>query len=197
MRIAVFSGSFNPIHNGHMAIAREVLAQGAAEELWFLVSPQNPLKINQDLIPENDRLTMVNLAVRNEAGMKASDYEFHLPRPTYTLNTLENLKVSYPDHQFTLLIGGDNLEIFQKWYGYKEIIAGFGLIVYPRHGFNYESLPQFTNTTFIQAPLIDLSATEIRRKLIKGEPVQGMVHQDVAGFLYQNFNNLKNRQGID
>ena len=183
MRIAIFSGSFNPIHNGHLAIARETLSQGAADELWFLVSPQNPLKKDLDLLPETDRLTMVKLAIENEPQMKASDFEFHLPRPTYTIKTLENLKVSYPQHQFKLLIGSDNLAIFHKWFEYQKIIAEFGLIVYPRPGFNTERLPKFPNTTIISAPLINLSATEIREKLTNGESVTGMVPEKVDLFL--------------
>jgi len=185
MRIAIFSGSFNPIHNGHLAIAREVLAQGAADELWFLVSPQNPLKKNIDLLPETNRLEMVKLAIENEPGMKASDFEFHLPRPTYTINTLERLRDNYPEHQFKLLIGGDNLVIFHKWVEYKQIVEEFGLIVYPRPEFDIESLPKFPNTILISAPLINLSATEIREKLVKGESIKGMVPEKVADFLHQ------------
>jgi len=192
MRIAIFSGSFNPIHNGHLAIARETLAQDAADELWFLVSPQNPLKKDLGLIRETDRLEMVKLAIENENGMKASDFEFHLPRPTYTINTLEKLRENYPGHRFELLIGADNLLIFHKWYQYQRIIDEFGLIVYPRPGFNTQSLPLFENTTIISAPLIDLSATEIRRKLIKGESITGMVPQKVAMFLQQHDNKAKN-----
>jgi nicotinate-nucleotide adenylyltransferase len=191
MRIAIFSGSFNPIHNGHLAIAREAIAQGSADELWFLVSPQNPLKKDVDLLPEADRLAMVKLAVENEPGMKASDYEFYLPRPTYTIKTLESLKANYPQHQFKLLIGGDNLAIFHKWFDYQRIIDEFGLIVYPRPGFNAEELHKFTNTTLITAPLIDLSATEIREKLIKGESITGMVPEKVAEYLYNYIKNLK------
>ena len=193
MRIAIFSGSFNPIHNGHLAIAREALAQDAADELWFLVSPQNPLKKNIDLFPEADRLEMVKLAIENETGMKASDFEFHLPRPTYTINTLEKLRENYPEHQFKLLIGGDNLAIFHKWVEYKRIIDEFGLIVYPRPDFNIENLPQFQNTTLISAPLIDLSATAIREKLNKGESITGMVPWKVAAFLHQYFSSPKNQ----
>ena len=188
MQIAIFSGSFNPIHNGHLAIAREVLEQCAADELWFLISPQNPLKNNSDLLPENDRLTMVKLAIENEPGMKASDYEFHLPRPTFTIKTLESLIANYPQHQFKLLIGGDNLFIFSKWFEYQRIIDEFGLIVYPRPGFNTENLPKFSNTMVIQAPLIDISATEIRKKLHKGESIEGMVPEKVAKFLHQHIN---------
>ena len=193
MRIAIFSGSFNPIHNGHLAIAREILAQGAADELWFLVSPQNPLKKNIDLFPETDRLMMVELAIENEKGMKASDFEFHLPRPTYTIHTLEKLRKNYPEHQFKLLIGGDNLAIFHKWFEYKRIIDEFGLIVYPRPEFDTENLPVFPNTIIISAPLIDLSATEIREKLVKEESISEMVPEKVAMFLKQHANNTKSQ----
>jgi nicotinate-nucleotide adenylyltransferase len=193
MRIAIFSGSFNPIHIGHLAIAREVLAQDAADELWFLVSPQNPLKKNNDLLPETDRLTMVKLAIGNEPGMKASDFEFQLPRPTYTINTLEKLRENYPEHQFKLLIGGDNLAIFHKWFEYKRIIDEFGLIVYPRPEFNIDNLTQFPNTILISAPLIDLSATEIREKLVNGESITGMVPEKVASFLHQQISRPKSQ----
>ena len=193
MRIAIFSGSFNPIHNGHLAIAHEVLTQGAADELWFLVSPQNPLKKNIRLFPETDRLEMVKLAIENETGMKASDFEFHLPRPTYTINTLEKISEKYPEHQFKLLIGGDNLIIFHKWVEHKRIIDEFGLIVYPRPDFDTESLPKFPNTTIITAPLINLSATEIREKLVKGESITGMVPEKVADFLQQQINSPQNQ----
>ena len=194
MRIAIFSGSFNPIHNGHLAIAREALAQDAADGLWFLVSPQNPLKKNNNLLPETDRLEMVNLAIENEPGMKASDFEFHLPRPTYTINTLEKLRENYPEHQFKLLIGGDNLVIFHKWVEYKRIIDEFGLIVYPRPDFDIESLPKFPNTILISAPLIDLSATEIREKLNKGDSITGMVPEKVEMFLQQHNNDPKSNK---
>jgi len=193
MRIAIFSGSFNPIHNGHLAIAREALAQDAADELWFLVSPQNPLKKNNNLLPETDRLEMVKLAIENEPGMKASDFEFHLPRPTYTINTLEKLRENYPEHQFKLLIGGDNLVIFHKWVEYKRIIDEFGLIVYPRPDFDIESLPKFPNTILISAPLIDLSATEIREKLNKGDSITEMVPEKVEMFLQQHNNPKSNK----
>lgn len=193
MRIAIFSGSFNPIHNGHLAIAREVLAQSAADELWFLVSPQNPLKKNTDLLPETDRLQMVKLAIENEHGMKVSDFEFHLPRPTYTIKTLEKLRDTNPGHQFRLLIGGDNLAIFHKWFEYQRIIDEFGLIVYPRPEFNTRSNSQFPNTTIITAPLIDLSATEIRKKLLKGESIADMVPEKVAIYLQKYMRNPDNQ----
>ncbi len=166
-----------------MAIARAVLEQGAADELWFLVSPQNPLKMDYELLPEADRQRMVELAIENESGMKASDFEFTLPRPSYTINTLEKLKTDFPQHQFSLLIGGDNLLIINKWIEYKRIIAEFGLIVYPRPGFKHPTDQRYPNTIFIQAPLIDISATEIRDKIKKGESIKSMVPVKVAMFL--------------
>jgi len=192
MKIAIFSGSFNPIHNGHLAIALEVIKQGAAEAVWFLVSPQNPLKTNRDLLPENDRFEMVKLAIEKEPDMKASDFEFSLSRPTFTINTLKKLKLSYPQHQFLLLIGGDNLAILHKWFEYKKIISEFGLIVYPRPGFHDEEKLKFPNTTFINAPLIDLSATQIRDKLSKGESISDIVPDKVNLYLQQHFNKQTN-----
>lgn len=182
MRIAIFSGSFNPIHNGHLAIADEVLSQGAADELWLLVSPQNPLKKNTNLYPEQERLGMVQLAVEDKPRMKVSDFEFHLPRPTYTIHTLQSLRSTYSGHQFVLLIGGDNLNIFHKWFDYQRIIDEFGLIVYPRPGFQPDAI-NYANTTIITAPLLDISATEIREKLANGESIAGMVPEKVESYL--------------
>ncbi|MEI7526497.1 MAG: nicotinate (nicotinamide) nucleotide adenylyltransferase [Mariniphaga sp.] len=183
MKIAIFSGSFNPIHNGHLAIAREVLKQKVADELWFLVSPQNPLKKNRDLMDEKMRMKMVELAIEDEPGFRVSDFELHLPRPSYTIHTLENLKINYPEHQFVLLIGGDNLKILHKWFEYRRILDEFGLIVYPRPGYINQEDSLFLNTTFVTAPLINISATEIRKKLNKGETISGMVPEKVALFL--------------
>ncbi len=190
MKIAIFSGSFNPIHNGHLAISREVLKQGAADELWFLVSPQNPLKKNAELFPEEARFEMVKLAIEDEIGMVASDFEFYLPRPSYTIRTLERLRITYPQHQFLLLIGGDNYAIIHKWVEYQRIIDEFGLIVYPRPGFQNKGGDQIPNTTFISAPLLDISATEIRKKLEKGESIADMVPEKVEEYLNKNFTPL-------
>ena len=185
MRIAIFSGSFNPIHNGHLAIAQEVINQGAADELWFLVSPRNPLKLDKDLWLEEDRLMMVKLAIENRPGMVASDFEFNLPRPSYTIHTLGKLKEKFPQHQFLLLIGSDNLSIFQKWFNYQKIVDEFGLIVYPRPCFPIDLTRIFTNIKVISAPFIDLSATSIRKKLSKGEPISDVVPEKVNHYIHK------------
>lgn len=182
MNIAIYSGSFNPIHNGHLAIARAALKAGI-DELWFVVSPQNPLKKNVDLWPETDRLEMVRLAVKDESGMKASDYEFQLPRPSYTIDTLDSFKKDYPQHIFTLLIGGDNLSNFNKWRHHQRILKEYGLIVYPRPGFSNTQLEQHSNVQIIEAPLLDISSTEIRRRVHSRETIDGMVPEEVKEYI--------------
>ncbi len=183
MKIAIYSGSFNPIHNGHLAIAREALKAGI-DELWFVVSPHNPLKNDSDLWPEADRLAMVRLALEGESCMKASDYEFHLPRPSYTIDTLDRLKNDFPQHKFILLIGGDNLANFHKWKNYERIIEEYGLIVYPRPG-HHSHFENHPNVRLIQAPLLDISSTEIRRRLQNQEAIDQMVPVKAAQYLYR------------
>ena len=131
MKIAVYSGSFNPVHNGHLSVARAALAEGF-DEVWLVISPQNPHKNEEELWPFEDRLKMVEMAIKNHPQLKASDCENYLPRPSYTINTLKFLKEKFPRHQFRLLIGQDNLMKFHKWKDYQQIIDSFGLIVYPR-----------------------------------------------------------------
>lgn len=183
MRIAIYSGSFNPIHNGHLAIADKVLAIGGVDELWFLVSPQNPLKSSAVLWPEEDRLAMVKLAVHEKPFMKASDYEFHLPRPVYTINTLNSLKSDYPQHDFVLLVGGDNLSIIHRWYQSQQIIDNYGLIVYPRPGYSMDLIKGKSNIQIIDAPFLDISATEIRKRILEGASIKDLVPVKVADYI--------------
>lgn len=185
MRIAIYSGSFNPVHNGHITIARNVIEQTGVDELWFLISPQNPLKKDDILWPEDDRLAMVRLAIENESKMKASDYEFRLPRPTFTINTLDGLKSEFPQHDFVLLVGGDNLTIIQRWYQYQRILDDFGLIVYPRPGYSAGNLQNLPNVQIISAPYLPISATEIRRKIKNGESIEGLVPPKVEEYIRQ------------
>jgi len=183
MRIAVYSGSFNPVHNGHLAIAQKVIDQAGVDELWFLISPQNPLKKNSDLWPENDRLSMVKLAIEDKPQMKASDYEFHLPRPTFTINTLDSLKSDFPQHDFILLVGGDNLSIIHQWYHYQRILDDYGLIVYPRPGYATDLFTDDPNVQIITAPFIPISATRIRQKILNGESIEDLVPHKVAEYI--------------
>lgn len=170
----LFFGSFNPIHNGHIAIARYLLENGYCESVWFIVSPQNPWKVDSILLDERKRLQIVEKAVEREERMEASDFEFSMPRPSYTYQTLEALQAKYPAMDFSLIIGGDNLQRFHLWKNYREVLADFPLIVYPRPGI---LIPEITgaNMTIVDAPLTDISSTEIRDKVKVGEDISDRV----------------------
>lgn len=170
----LFFGSFNPIHNGHIAIARYLLDHGYCGSVWFIVSPQNPWKVDCTLLDEQKRLQIVEKAVEREERMEASDFEFSMPRPSYTYQTLEALRAKYPARDFSLIIGGDNLQRFHLWKNYREVLADFPLIVYPRPGI---LIPEMTgaNMTVVDAPLTDISSTEIRGKVKAGEDISDRV----------------------
>ncbi len=168
-RIGLFGGSFNPVHNGHIALAKAVLSQCKLDEVWLMVSPQNPLKRNQTLLADDLRLQLAQKALEGEQHIKVSDYEFHLPKPSYTWNTLLHLKQDYPDHIFSLLIGGDNWNHFQRWRHWKDILRHHAVIVYPRD--------DYPGT--IQVPLLDVSSTEIRNRVRQGESIEGMVPEPI------------------
>ena len=131
--IGIFGGSFNPIHNGHIALAKAFLEKENLDEVWFMVSPQNPFKVNQQLLADHLRLDLVRKATAGNPHFKASDYEFQLPKPSYTWNTLQHLSHDFPTHRFTLLVGGDNWEAFDRWYHAEDILTHYPIVVYPRH----------------------------------------------------------------
>jgi len=160
----LFFGSFNPVHNGHIAIARYMLETGYCRQVWFVVSPQNPWKTDRYLLDGQKRLEIVQKAIAGEPGMKACDIEFSLPRPSYTYQTLDVLSQKYPEEKLALIIGGDNLRSFHLWRNYREIMAAYPLLVYPRPGEELPLIPG-ADLTLIQAPLIGLSSTGIREKL--------------------------------
>ena len=162
--IGIFGGSFNPIHNGHIALAEAFLKKKKLAEVWFMVSPLNPFKVK---------------ATANNPHFKASDYEFHLPKPSYTWNTLQHLSNDYPTHRFTLLIGGDNWEAFDRWYHAEDILAHYPIVVYPRHNqrLSETSLPH--GVTILQTPFIDISSTDIRQRVSQGKTIDGLVPQAI------------------
>lgn len=184
MKIAVYSGSFNPIHNGHIAIARAALSEGY-DEVWILVSPQNPHKSEEELWPFEERMKMVQLCLANEEHIRVSDCENMLPRPSYTINTLEYLREQYPEHQFRLLIGSDNLQKFHLWKDYQKITDSFGLIVYPRASGTSKPSEIQPNIQFIEAPLLSISATEIKKLLFENQSIHGLVSTEVEKYLLQ------------
>ena len=174
----MFGGTFNPLHNGHLAIAQSVLEQNLADEVWMLITPCNPWKKEQKLLDDRLRYDMVSDAVRNMKGICASDYEFNLPKPSYTANTLRRISADYPDREFILTIGADNWVKFDNWRESDFILNNYPIIVYPRNGFEIKDLPQ--GVSLLDCPLVDVSSTDIRNKVLAGEPINGMVPAAVA-----------------
>jgi nicotinate-nucleotide adenylyltransferase len=168
MKVAIFSGSFNPVHRGHVALAEYVLRRQLAEEVWWIRSPQNPWKAQAELMDDALRTRLLARALEGRPGMRLCDIEDRLPRPSYTIDTLHALSREYPEHEFALMIGGDNWAAFRKWRAWEEILAEFRLLVYPRPG--YELRPEATpHVTFLaDAPQYDISATELRAALREG-----------------------------
>lgn len=181
IRTVIFGGSFDPIHRAHTALAAEVLGRGIADEVWFMVSPQNPHKRAMNLTPENERLRMVQLAVAGEPRFKACDFEFSLPRPSYTLNTLDALEKKYPDRAFMLLIGADNWAKFDRWYKSDEILSRFPVIVYPRESQEQPPLPP--GVVWLSSPLHDISSTLVRTRVSRGQDVSGLVAPAVNEYI--------------
>ena len=177
LRTGIFGGSFNPIHKGHISLARQLRQKAGLDEVWLMVSPQNPLKASADLLDDEIRMQMARLAVEGEEGIIASDYEMHLPKPSYTWNTLQALNKDYPDREFVLMIGGDNWQLFDKWYHADDIRKNYQIIVYPRRGFEggIDGLD-----------LIDISSTEIRERIKAGKGIRRLVPKAVADYIIIN-----------
>ena len=171
MKIGIYGGSFNPVHFGHVGLAKWVIENTDLDELWLMVSPNNPLKPAGILAPEEERLAAVREAVKDIPHVIASDFEFALPRPSYTANTLRALQAAYPQHEFTLLIGEDNIAIFSQWREYEYILANYRVFVYPRRGnsqtikpSNYQTFNSKNLVFLSSAPLFDISSTQIRQQ---------------------------------
>jgi nicotinate-nucleotide adenylyltransferase len=183
METGLFFGSFNPIHIGHLIIAQAVLEFSGLHEVWFIVSPQNPLKKNKSLLHEFDRLDMVRLAIEDNERFRASDIEFHMPKPSYTIDTLTYLQEKNPGEKFKLIIGGDNLAIFPKWKNSERILGEFGLIVYPRPGEEANKLIDHPNVSLVEAPLMSISATFIRKCIREEKSIQYLVPEKVGDYI--------------
>lgn len=184
IRTAIFGGSFDPIHKGHIFLARTILEKNFADEVWFLVTPLNPHKQNSNLSDEKERYEMVKIALQDEERLYPSDFEFGLTRPSYTINTLNALEKTYPDREFVLLMGADNWEKIDKWYKSDEILSRFGIIVYPRGNKSLPLLPP--NVMYIDSQLYDISSTEIRKRLSKGEDISYWLHPTVISHIEKN-----------
>lgn len=183
MRIGLFFGSFNPIHVGHMVLANYMASFTDLEQVWFVVSPHNPLKEKATLLNQNQRLHMVNLAIGDNDMLKSSNIEFGLSQPSYTINTLAHLKEKYPNHQFSLIMGEDNLESFTKWKNYEEILKNHKLYVYPRPNSSSGELKTHPSVIMTEAPLMEISSTMIRHAIKNKKDVSFFVPQAVWQYL--------------
>src|SRR5690349_10795727 len=175
MKIGLFFGSFNPIHIGHLVIANIMAETTDLNKVWFIVSPQNPLKPSKGLLHEFDRFDMVRAAVHDHYKIEVSDIEFHLPKPSYTIHTLVHLKEKHPDKEFKVIIGEDNLESFTRWKNYEIILKDYGLYVYPRPHAQLSELKKHPNVKMVDAPMMDISATFIRNCIRKKQSVRYLV----------------------
>lgn len=174
-QVGVYGGSFNPIHNGHIQLAKHILRLSALDEIWFMVSPQNPLKPQNELLDDHLRLEMARTALQNEPKLIACDTEIHLSKPSYTWNTLRHLSTEHPEARFTLIIGADNWLVFNQWAHHEEILQKYEIIIYPRLNapVNKQSLPH--NAHLLDTPLYNISSTEVRRRIQQGKSVDLLI----------------------
>ena len=185
MKIGIFGGSFDPIHIGHAIIAQHIISSGAVDRLWFMVSPVNPLKVGKErLVTDTDRLRMVEMVSRPMEGVETSAFEFTMPRPSFTIDTLNALQAKFPDDEFYLVTGGDNWQIFSKWRNSDEILAKYHLLIYPRLGYDVVIPDELKDrVTLVDAPIIEVSSTEVRERLANGQSVRYYVPDEVLAYI--------------
>ncbi len=183
MKTGLFFGSFNPVHNGHMVIANYFAEFSDLNQVWFVVSPHNPLKPAGSLLNDFQRLQLVELAIGDYRKMKVSKIEFGLPKPSYTINTLTHLQEKFPQHEFVLILGSDNLHTFHKWKNYEQILEFYSIYIYPRPGFDGGDFKNHPKVKFIEAPLMEISSTFIRNAIKSKKDVRFMMPEKVADYI--------------
>lgn len=188
MKIGIFSGSFNPIHIGHLILGSYIVEYTDIDQVWFMVTPHNPLKEQDSLLDEAERLKMVQLATEPYGSkLLASDFEFLLPRPSYTVDTFKALKHKYPEHEFSLIIGGDNWDTFSNWKNYDEIIRNYKIIVYPRLGARLNVSQKLKGKVeILDSPIIEISSTEIREGIEEGRNIRPYLPVEVYKYIETN-----------
>ncbi len=183
-QIGIFSGTFNPIHTGHLMLANFMSEFTYLDEVWLVVTPHNPLKDADDLLEDDIRLHMTELALLDFDKLKVSDIEFSMPRPSYTIHTLMKLTEENPDKEFTLIIGGDNWTRFPQWKDYNKLLLDFKILIYPRLGEEIIIPEEFSKTVqVVHAPIIEVSSTFIRESIRYGKNVRGFVPEKVYDFI--------------
>ena len=186
MKIGLFFGSFNPIHIGHLIIAEFMATQTDLDKVWLVVSPHNPHKPKKTLAKDHDRLHLVQIAVEDNAKLEASSVEFGLPKPSYTIDTLTYLKEKHPEHEFALIMGGDNLATLHSWKNYELILRDYQIYVYKRPSYELGELSTHPNVHLFDAPMLEISATTIRNYIQNGKSVRYLLPEPVFRYLYQS-----------
>ncbi len=183
MKIGLFFGSYNPIHIGHLAIASYMVEFTDLDQLWFVVSPQNPFKQKNTLLPDYQRFELVNQAIGNNHKFRASNVEFNLSKPSYTIDTLTYLHDKFPKYDFVLIMGSDNLENFHKWKNYEEILKYHELYVYPRHNTKDNNLINHKKVKIVNAPIMEISSSFIRKSIKEGKDMQYFLPEKVYNYI--------------
>lgn len=183
MKIGLFFGSFNPIHIGHMIIAEHMATRTDLDEVWLVVSPQNPLKTQSSLARDYDRLHLVNLAIQDNDHLRVSNIEFGLPKPSYTVDTLTYLKEQHPEKDFILIMGGDNLATLHKWKNYEVLLRDYKIYVYNRPSYDLGELADHPNVTIAEAPLLSISASYVRKAIKDGLSIRYLLPEDVYKYI--------------
>lgn len=179
----LFFGSFNPIHTGHLIIASHMLEYGGMDEVWFVISPHNPLKKQSGLLEDHHRLALVNVAIEDNPRFRSCNIEFGLSKPSYTINTLTVLAEKYPDRHFALIMGSDNLQHFDKWKNFRMILEDYRIFVYPRPGSDGGAFKDHPAVTWVEAPLMQISSTFIRESIRKGKSTRYLLPDKVFTYL--------------
>jgi nicotinate-nucleotide adenylyltransferase len=183
-RIGIFSGSFNPVHTGHQKLAEYLIDNRIIDEVWFIVSPCNPLKKPDDMLDENIRLDMLMLAISHQKSFKASDIEFTMPIPSYSIDTLHKLTSIYPDFQFVLLIGSDNALVFDQWKNYTQILSEYPVMVYPRLDHDFRQVSElYPQMQLLKSPYFKISSTKIREFIRQKKDVSQWLHPSVYQYI--------------
>ncbi len=186
MNIGIFSGSFNPIHVGHVILANYIVEFTEIDEIWFLVSPQNPLKSAEELSDQGSRLEMTKLALQKYAKFKVSDFEFSMPKPSYTIDTLRALREKYPEDTFSLIIGADNWNVFESWREYDKIWEEFALKVYPRLGSRITIPNKLKHKVeALDSPIVEMSSTFIRESIAEGKNISAFLPEGVYEYIVE------------
>ncbi|RYY28562.1 MAG: nicotinate-nucleotide adenylyltransferase [Chitinophagaceae bacterium] len=185
MKIGLYFGSFNPVHHGHLIIANHIVCNTNLDQVWFVVSPQNPLKHSSGLLNEYHRLHLVRLAIEGEDRLRVSDIEFHLPRPSFTIDTLTYLAEKYPKNTFTVIMGSDSYQNIGKWKNHHQLISNYDLLIYMRPGFPVDPL-KASRITLLEAPLLEISATYIRNSIKNGKSIRYLLPENVREEIERN-----------